>query len=335
MLLLYCYFYSTLQLYSMEEIIEKVPREAILEELGKNRYVRKTNNGDNEIYIITHHNSPNTMREIGRLREVTFRHAGGGTGKSIDIDEFDTSPHPYQQLLVWNPEDQEIVGAYRFILCRDAEYQNGKVMLATTELFDFSPEFYKTYLPYTIELGRSFIQPQYQPSEQFRKGLFSLDNLWDGLGAIVVDNPDMKYYYGKVTMYTDFNVTARDYILSFMQYYFPDHKKLVTPIHAVELKTDVSGFLKELEGKNYKDGHAILNRHVRALGENIPPLVNAYMNLSSTMLSFGTAINPTFGGVEETGILVTIADIYESKSDRHIATYVKELEERKAKNLSL
>lgn len=313
----------------MEEIIAKIPREAILRELTKERYVRKTNNGENEIYIITHHNSPNTMREIGRLREVTFRHAGGGTGKSIDIDEFDTSPHPYQQLLVWNPEDQEIVGAYRFILCRDAEYHNGKVLLATTELFDFSPEFYKNYLPYTIELGRSFIQPQYQPSEQFRKGLFSLDNLWDGLGAIVVDNPDMKYYYGKFTMYTDFNVEARDYILSFLKYYFPDHKNLVKPIHSVEIKTDVTAFLKEIEGKEYKDGHAILNKRVRALGENIPPLVNAYSNLSSTMLSFGTAINPTFGGVEETGILVTIADIYPSKSERHIATYIKELEERK------
>ncbi len=312
----------------MQDIIEKIPKEALLKELTKDRFVRKTNNGDNEIYIITHHDSPNTMQEIGRLREVTFRHAGGGTGLSIDIDDFDTCIHPYKQLLVWDPVEKEIVGAYRYILCRDAEYVNGKVLLATTELFDFSEEFYKTYLPYTIELGRSFIQPLYQPSEQFRKGLFSLDNLWDGLGAIVVDNPDMKYYYGKVTMYTDFNVTARDYILSFMKYYFPDPQKLVTPIHSVEIKTDVSEFLNELKDKSYKEGHAILNKQVRTLGENIPPMVNAYSNLSSTMLSFGTAINPTFGGVEETGILVTINDIYKSKSDRHIETYIKEKSER-------
>ena len=312
----------------MQDIIEKIPKEALLKELTKDRFVRKTNNGDNEIYIITHHDSPNTMQEIGRLREVTFRHAGGGTGLSIDIDDFDTCIHPYKQLLVWDPVEKEIVGAYRYILCRDAEYVSGKVLLATTELFDFSEEFYKTYLPYTIELGRSFIQPLYQPSEQFRKGLFSLDNLWDGLGAIVVDNPDMKYYYGKVTMYTDFNVTARDYILSFMKYYFPDPQKLVTPIHSVEIKTDVSEFLNELKDKSYKEGHAILNKQVRTLGENIPPMVNAYSNLSSTMLSFGTAINPTFGGVEETGILVTINDIYKSKSDRHIETYIKEKSER-------
>lgn len=308
----------------IQEIIPAVSKDALLSELNKERYVRKTNNGNNEIYIITHHNSPHVMREIGRLREVTFRHAGGGTGKSIDIDDFDTSAHPYQQLLVWNPEDKEIVGAYRFILCKDAEFVNGKVNLATTKLFDFSPAFYKNYLNETIELGRSFIQPAYQPSEQFRKGLFSLDNLWDGLGAIVVDNPSQKHFYGKVTMYTDFNVTARDYILSFMQHYFPDTEKLVTPLHGLTNKTDVSNFINQLVSLNYKDGHVLLNKSVRALGENIPPLVNAYMNLSPTMKSFGTAINPTFGGVEETGILVSIADIYESKKERHLNSYLKE-----------
>ena len=312
----------------METIINKISREALLKELNKHTYVRKVNNGDNEIYIITNNNSPNTMLEIGRLREVTFRHAGGGTGKPLDIDEYDTSSHPYQQLLVWNKHDQEIVGAYRFIVCKEAEFVNNKVNLATTELFEFSPEFYKNYLPYTIELGRSFIQPQYQPSETNRKGLFSLDNLWDGLGAIIIDNPEMKYYFGKVTMYSDFNIEARDYILSFMNYFFPDKQHLVKPVHTIDIKTDVTEFIKELNGKTYKEGHAILGKLVRGLGENIPPLINAYMNLSSTMMSFGTAINTGFGGVEETGILIPIADIYPSKMDRHVNTYIKELELR-------
>ena len=174
----------------------------------------------------------------------------------LDIDEFDISEHPYKQLLVWNPEDKEIVGAYRFILCKDAEYKDGEVKLATTELFHFSEKFMKEYLPYTIELGRSFIQPDYQPSEQFRKGLFSLDNLWDGLGAIIVDYPEMRYFFGKVTMYTDFNAQARDMILAFMAYYFPDKDKLVEPVTELKLgyKTNVDQFIKSLEGLNYKDG---------------------------------------------------------------------------------
>ncbi|WP_317898599.1 GNAT family N-acetyltransferase [Aurantibacillus circumpalustris] len=308
----------------MQKIIDPVSKEALLDELSRERYVRKANNGSNEIYIVTHNDSPNVMREIGRLREVTFRHAGGGTGKEIDIDEFDVGKHAYKQLLVWSPEDKEIVGAYRFILCKDAEFIDGKANLATTELFNFSDEFYKNYLNETIELGRSFIQPVYQPGENRRKGLFSLDNLWDGLGALVIDNPSQKHFYGKVTMYTDFNVVARDYILSFLDYYFPDKDKLVVPVNSIERNTNTDDFVKLLHGQNYKEGHAILHKHVRDLGENIPPLMNAYMNLSPTMKSFGTAINTTFGDVEETGILVTIKDVYDSKKERHFNSYLIE-----------
>lgn len=310
----------------MQAIIDKVSRKLIKEELTPDKFVRRTNNGNNEIYIITHTNSPNVMMEIGRLREQTFRYAGGGTGKSYDIDEYDVSTHPYKQLLVWQPEDEEIVGAYRFIKCKEAAWHNGKVELATTELFDFSKDFYDKYLQQTIELGRSFVQPAYQPSEHFRKGLFSLDNLWDGLGAIVIDNPDCNYFFGKVTMYDHFNVEARDMILAFMQHYFPDKDNLVKPLHPLPIKTDISAFVKELNGLSYKDGHSLLNKHVRALGENIPPLVNAYMNLSPTMKTFGTAINLTFGDVEETGIMVCIDDIYESKKDRHVKTYLAQKE---------
>ncbi len=306
----------------MKDLIPAVSRAELKSELNKNTFVRATNNGNNEIYIITHSDSPFVMQEIGRLRELTFRAAGGGTGKEIDIDEFDISEYPYKQLIVWNPTEEEIVGGYRYIECKDAPIVNGIVQLATTELFSFSEGFMKNYLPYTIELGRSFVQPKFQPSLDNRKGLFSLDNLWDGLGAIVVDNPNIKYFFGKVTMYTDFNVKARDLILYFMQYYFPDNENLVKPIHEVKMQQLKEEVFALFHGHEYKEGHKILNQQVRALGENIPPLVNAYMNLSLTMKSFGTAINEHFGGVEETGILVTISDIYESKKDRHINTYV-------------
>lgn len=308
----------------MEAIIEPVATHVLEAELTRDKFVRVTNNGNNEIYIITHHDSPNIMREIGRLREVTFRAAGGGTGHSIDIDEYDTAEAPYKQLIVWSPEDKEIVSGYRYIKCKDAPVgDEGIIQLATTELFRFSEKFVKEYVPYTIELGRSFVQPKFQPSVDNRKGLFSLDNLWDGLGAIVVDNPDIRYFYGKVTMYTDFNVHARDMILSFMEHYFPDKDKLVVPIKPLPIKTDVSEFLRSIEGLSYKDGHRVLNQNVRELGEHIPPLVNAYMNLSATMKTFGTALNDHFGEVEETAIMVKIADIYDSKKERHVTTYKK------------
>ncbi len=305
----------------MQALIPPVARHLLEQELNEHTFVRDARGGENQIFIVNIHNAPNTLQEIGRLRELTFRAAGGGTDKACDLDDFDTCEKCYEQLIVWSPENKEIVGGYRFIRCCDSRTPDGNYHLATTELFTFSDNFKKDFLPYTIELGRSFVQPNYQPSISNRKGLFSLDNLWDGLGALVVDNPDMKYFYGKVTTYRHYNVEARDYILHFMNHYFPDENHLVTPIHPVQIKTDVSSFEKELDTLNYKEGHKILNQHVRALGENIPPLVNSYMNLSATMLNFGTAVNDEFGDVDETGIMVTISDIYPTKKERHISSY--------------
>lgn len=303
-------------------IIDPIPREVLLAELTAERFVRTTNKGNNEIYIIDHKNAPNTLREIGRLREISFRDGGGGSGLDCDLDELDTSAQPYKQMIVWNPEDQEIVGGYRYIHCGEAARDaHGHVELATAHLFDYSPTFLTDYLPYTIELGRSFVQPKYQPGNS-RKGIFSLDNTWDGLGAIVVNHPDVKYLFGKFTMYTDFEKEARNLILFFLQKYFPDHEGLMKPFSPLtfELSAELRALFSE---PHYKDTFKDLIQNVRARGENVPPLVNIYMNLSDTMKTFGTAINHEFGGVEETGILVTIADIYPEKKERHINTYMK------------
>ncbi|MCB9189110.1 MAG: GNAT family N-acetyltransferase [Flavobacteriales bacterium] len=306
----------------MEKIVEPIALSLIKSELNSDTFVRKTNKGENEIYIFDHRNAPYLLQEVGRLREVTFRAAGGGTGKPVDIDHFDIEPDtPYEQLIVWDPEEEEIVGGYRFIKCNHIKFDNGEPLLATSHLFNFSDRFISNYLPHTIELGRSFVQPKYQPSPENRKGLFSLDNLWDGLGAIVVDNPTFRHFFGKVTMYLDFNQEARDCILSFMNTIFPDNEHLVTVKNQLPYHGDVSEFTSSIQDLNYKEAHKILNGKVRSLGENIPPLINAYMNLSSTMKTFGTALNDHFGDVEETGILVTIDDIYDSKKERHIDTY--------------
>lgn len=308
----------------MKDIIPPISREVLKKELNAETFIRITNKGDNEIYIFNHKNSPYLTQEVGRLREVTFRAAGGGTGKPVDIDHFDIHPSaPYEQLIVWSPEFEEIVGGYRYIKCGIAKINNGEPELATSHLFNFNSLFIEKYYNKTIELGRSFVQPKFQPSPTNRNGLFSLDNLWDGLGAIVVDNPDIKYFFGKVTMYLTFDKLARDLILTFMNTIFPDKDGLLSPKKPLQLHNDTSEFLNLVKNLDYKEAHKELNTRVRELGENIPPLINAYMNLSATMKTFGTALNDHFGDVEETGILVSIDDIYESKKDRHINTYKK------------
>lgn len=307
----------------MKEIIEPVAKELIKMELTKEKLMRHTNKAHNEIYIITAHNAPNTMREIGRLREIAFRYYGGGTGMETDIDEFDTMDNPYKQLIVWNPDAEEILGGYRFLCGSDVRFDEaGSPILATSHLFDFSEEFIRDYLPYTVELGRSFVSLEYQSTLSGSKGIYALDNLWDGLGAFSVVDPSIRYFYGKVTMYSTYNVEARNMILYFMNKHFADKEQLVTPKHALNISTDARVLQQLFTEDDIKADYRILNREVRKLGMNIPPLINAYMSLSPQMKVFGTALNHEFGQVEETGILIAINEILEDKRKRHIQSYL-------------
>lgn len=307
-----------------QEIIQPVDRELIKSELTPEKQLRLTNKSNNEIYIVTAHNSPNVMREIGRLREIAFREAGGGTGKALDIDEFDTCDNCYKQLIVWNPEAEDILGGYRYQFGTDWEIMpNGQPHLATSHMFHFSEKFMKEYVPYTVELGRSFVSLPYQSSRMGAKSLFALDNLWDGLGALVVLNPEIKYFFGKMTMYPSYIRRGRDMILYFLKKHFDDKENLIVPMKPLKIETDQ----KELEQlfckEDFREDYVILNTEIRKLGYNIPPLVNAYMNLSPTMRLFGTAINYGFGDVEETGILIAIDEILEDKRKRHIDSFIK------------
>jgi hypothetical protein len=311
----------------MKPVIPPVPRYKLEAELTKELFVRNTNKGQNKIYDFSASESPNLMLEVGRLRELTFRTAGGGTGKGVDIDEFDENRIPYRQLIVWDPAEKEILGGYRYIVGNKLKPDQEDIsLLATTELFNFTKKFIEEYLPYTIELGRSFVQPHYQSSKVGSKSLFALDNLWDGLGSLIVNNPEMKYFFGKVTMYTAFNQEARDIIRIFMDVYFSDPQKLVYPIEPVKSKIDEIAAREMFSGNNFNEDYKILSKKVRELGENIPPLFNAYMSLSPTMKTFGTAVNEHFGGVEETGIILTIKELYEAKVTRHINTYNKNID---------
>lgn len=307
-----------------QPIIQPIDKEVLKSELTPDKRLRMTNKSNNEIYVVTAHNAPNVMQEIGRLREIAFREAGGGTGKEVDIDEFDTCERCYKQLIVWNPEAEEIIGGYRYLLGTDWEYDDkGQPILATSHMFHFSEKFIKDYAPQTVELGRSFVSLPYQSSRMGAKSLFALDNLWDGLGALTVIRPNIRYYFGKMTMYPSYIRKGRDMILYFLKKHFDDKEHLIIPMKPLQLESDVREFEALFSGKDFKDDYRILNREIRKLGYNIPPLVNAYMSLSPTMKLFGTAINYGFGDVEETGILIAVDEILEEKRQRHIDSFVQ------------
>lgn len=304
----------------MEDIIAPVDRNLIIEELTEDKFLRNTSKAGNQLYLVDHRDSPHITREIGRLRELAFRMAGGGTGKSMDIDQYDTSNHPYSQLIVWDPEDQEITAGYRLIKCSNAERdENGHLISATAHLFHISDNFTNNYLAKTLELGRSFVQPKYQRGAA-RKGLFALDNLWDGLATIMILNPELEYMFGKVTMYPRYNTQARNILLAFLNTYFPDKEDLLVPRQPLVSKAVLDKEAQRFGGMEYKDAHQLLVKELKDRGESIPPLINSYMNLSRTMKTFGTASNYEFGEVEETGILVTFKDINPARKQRYIDT---------------
>ena len=308
----------------MEEIIEPISKELLKAELTEEKRLRMTNKSHNQIYIITAQDSPNIMKEIGRLREIAFRAAGGGTGKPLDIDEYDIMENPYKQLIVWNPEAEEILGGYRYLLGTDVRYdEKGAPILATAYMFNFSEKFLKEYLPTTIELGRSFVTVEYQSTRAGSKGLFALDNLWDGLGALTVVMPNVKYFFGKVTMYPSYHRQGRDMILYFLKKHFGDKENLITPMKPLEMEAKEEDLAALFCKNTFKEDYKILNCEIRKLGYNIPPLVNAYMSLSPTMRMFGTAINYGFGDVEETGILIAVDEILAEKRIRHIQSFIE------------
>lgn len=307
----------------MEPIIDAVPRELIERELTEDRLLRTTNNAGNMIYTLRASEAPDVMREIGRLRELAFRQAGGGTGRELDIDEEDLAEDGYEQLFVWDPVSREILGGYRYIIC-ESEYPKH---LSTEHYFRFSDKFRREVLPHTIELGRSFVQPRYQRTRD-AKSLYALDNLWDGLGALIVENPASRYFFGKVTMYGNYNKEARNILMYFLHKYFPDRDRLLEPLYPVEMHIDREAMERCFTGGSYMEDYRILVKELRKLDEFIPPMINSYMSLSPSMKVFDTVTNSDFGDVEETGILINIQDIYPEKMARHTKGLFRRLRNR-------
>lgn len=305
-----------------ETIIEPISQDLLQQELTRSRFLRKTNKGDNEIYVVDGRKAHNIMREIGRLREIAFREAGGGTGKSCDIDEYDLMDPPCLQLIVWDPDERLILGGYRYIKGADVRRDSeGRPRIATSHMFSFSDKFLNELMPQTIELGRSFVRVEYQSTRAGSKAIYVLDNLWDGLGALTVVHPDIKYLFGKVTMYPSYSAECRNMILYFLNKHFPDTEHLVWPMNPLETHMDTDRLGRLFTSTDFKEDYKILNKAIREHGYNIPPLVNAYMSLSPTMKMFGTAVNDEFGDVEESGIFFAIAEIFEEKKQRHIDTF--------------
>ena len=301
----------------MQPIIPPVDTALILHEL-EGHLLRPSNKAGNLIYDITAHECPNVMREIGRLREISYRDAGGATGKEADIDDMDTMAKPYHQLIVWDPDNQQIIGGYRYLFGSDAEIRNGQPYITSSFLFRYSEQFIRNYLPYAIEFGRAFVQPMYQTREMGVKALFALDNIWDGIGAIMHNNPHIRWMIGKVTVYPEYNPTARELIYAYLDRYHHGQEGLIAPYHLQPIEPIETPF----EGNDPQENYHILQHAVREQGTVIPPMFSAYLNLTNELQFFGTAIEETFSNVYDSGIMVDLETVYPEKKERYITPYI-------------
>lgn len=311
----------------MTPIIDPVDRNLLKHELTKRAFLRPTNKADNEIYDITAATAPNLMREIARLREISYRAGGGSTGAEMDIDDMDTMAHPYHQLIVWDPINEEIIGGYRYLCCSEATFtEDGQPYITSAHLYHYSDYFIHNYLPHTIELGRAFVQPKYQDREMGVKSLYALDNIWDGIGAVLYNHPEIKYLIGKVTIYPQYDVLSRNLIYAYLRRYHNDPKGLFCPKHPVDISCEGQELADDLFiGDDPLLNYQILQRAIRARGSVIPPMFSAYLNVTNKLMTFGNAVNDELSNVYETGILVAVDDINPDKHDRYIGVYIEYL----------
>ncbi|MBR2166244.1 MAG: GNAT family N-acetyltransferase [Paludibacteraceae bacterium] len=307
----------------MEQIIPPVETSLLLQEL-EGHLLRPSNKADNLIYDITAHECPNVMREIARLREISYRDGGGATGKEMDIDEMDTMERPYHQLIVWDPQHEQIIGGYRYLFGSEAEIRNGQPYITSAHLFRYSERFIQEYLPYSIEFGRAFVQPVYQTREMGVKALFALDNIWDGIGALVHNNPQLRWMFGKVTIYPTYNATARELIYAYLNRYHRGDSDLIAPYIQEPLLPIETPF----EGDDAQANFHILQHAVREQGTVIPPMFTAYLNITNELQFFGNAINDELANVYESGIMVDLTHVYPEKKERYITPYIQWLENK-------
>jgi hypothetical protein len=309
-----------------QSIITPVDKELLKQELTDKCFLRDTNHAGNKLYIIDNQTAPNVMREIGRLREVSFREGGGGTGKEVDLDAFDLDPaFKYKQLVLWDPDAECIIGGYRYVLCDEVMYdREGQPIMPSSHLFRFTQRYLRNGFLRTIELSRSFVRPEYQSTEQGRKSLFALDNLFDGLGGLILlYKGRMEYFFGKMTIYPSFPEEGLAMLLYFLRKHFGSwdsglkFDRMVIPKNPIKIKTS-SSFAQIFTEDDFAADYKILKREIQRMGVNIPPLVNTYMNMSPTMKSFGAGINDEFGDVIEAGILIKFDELHPDKVSRHL-----------------
>ena len=263
-------------------------------------------------YLLHGDNAPHLLREIGRVRELSFRAIGGGTGGALDLDPYDYGPCAYRQLILWAPQEQVVVGGCRV---RSTGTDGPSARVATEDLFAFSERFRERYGDALLDIGRLFVHPAFQ-ARAGSQGIFTLDSIWQALAAVAVAD-GVRAFFGRVVFPKDYHPQVRDLTLALLQKHFAGDAQWVHPRVPAPRVTSDEALDHLLVGKTWREDMRLLRQFARARGAQVPALLRAYLGLSDRLRVFGTAADPDLGGIEETCLLIDVADVLEHKAARY------------------
>jgi hypothetical protein len=285
-----------------------------------------------EVHLVTAREAPATMEEIGRIREREFSAVGAGRGGDVDLDRYDTRWPWYSQLVSWDPREEQIVAMYRAIHCGWALEQGGREALRTAQLFSFSEEFEQGYLRCSVELGRSVV------NQQAKRALAGLFSVWTGLGAMTREWPEVRYFFGNVSLYRSL---PRSAVARVLEYLFRWHR--ATPgLVTAHRRTGDSSLEAIIAGtgtaaatgaetvthaagdRGDQDAGAALARlqdDASREGWTVPPILLSYLKAHPGLLAFDVAEDDDFGGALEVAIAVPTRGVNPRTAQRFIDPY--------------
>jgi putative hemolysin len=283
-------------------------RRVIKQELKEAELLGETGDGK-KIYLFDYRPDSAVMQEVGRLREISFRFVGEGTGEKKDLDRYDQY---YRHLILWDEEDLEIAGAYRLAEAHKLIHDENSPLYSQT-LFQYSDAM-KPYFEQGIELGRSFIQPRYW-------GRRSLDYLWYGIGAYLKKHPEVRYMFGPVSLSNSYPKPAKNMLVWFYKHYFGDNKQLAKANLPYKLSHDEDDKLRLLfSGNDYLADFRVLKEQLDDLGVSVPTLYKQYSELCNTggvcFMDFG--VDADFNYCVDGLVMVDMEFVKEKKYQRYV-----------------
>ena len=292
-----------------KNIIHPVDRKLLKAQLRKKDLIGLTND-EKEIYFVDFISSPDVVKEISRLREITFRKVGEGTGNKADRDIYDKN---YKHLVLWDDDKLEIAGAYRIGFCREIISENGINGLYSSTLFNYS-ERLTNRLDVSLELGRSFVQAKYWNTN-------ALSYLWQGLGAILLINPEIKFLFGGVSLSNSYLKEAKELIIYFYKKWFRADSNLAYAKNRFIISEKRNEELKNIfSSDDYKNEFKILKNMLKVYGHSVPTLFKQYSELCEKggieFLDFG--IDADFQNCVDGLIMVEVDKIKYSKKEKYI-----------------